>query len=244
MGVLAAGMLLLGTACKKEQPAAIFPASLTLVNGLSDNTSYLTVYFGSTQPKYYARLMYIGSGSYFGYATGETNLPVTLFRNNDTLQPNKPFLKTSLPLEAGGIYTYFVYGSTSDVKQKTVKEQLPSRSLSDSVANLRVINLFDNRPIDVVELEPVEETLVANLAYEALSDFIKVPANLSVQNFRFEVRDHATGATLTTMSDVNVYPGTTTLNTGWLFKARTMVVTGTWTSESVFSARAKSIGHY
>jgi hypothetical protein len=112
------------------------------------------------------------------------------------------------------------------------------------VANLRIINLFDNRPIDVVQLEPVPGTMVTNLAYEQLSGFIKVPVNASVNNFRFEVKDHATGVTLTTLSEINIYPGSTTLSTQWLFKARTMLVTGTWTAEGVFSARAKSIGHY
>jgi hypothetical protein len=243
-GLLAGGMLMFGTSCKKEVPGELFPASLTIVNGVNDNTSFLTVYFGNSQPKFYGRLTYISSGSSYDYATDKMEQPVTLFRNHDTLQPNKPFLKTSLKLEPGGIFTQFVYGSPTQVKQKTVKETLPSRSLNDSVANLRIINLFDNRPIDVVQLEPVPGTMVTNLAYEQLSGFMKVPVNASVNNFRFEVKDHATGVTLTTLSEINIYPGSATPSTQWLFKARTMLVTGTWTTEGVFSARAKSIGHF
>jgi hypothetical protein len=244
VGLLAGGMLISGASCKKESREEIFPASLTIVNGINDNSSFLSAYFGSSQPKYYNRLTYISTGSSFDYATDKMDQPLTLFRNYDTLQPSNPFLKTTLKLEPGGIFTHFVYGSPAKVQQKTVKEQLPSRSLNDSVANLRIINLFDNRPIDVVQLEPVPGIMISNLAYEQLSGFIKVPVNASVNNFRFEVRDHATGVTLTTMSEINIYPGTTTLNTQWLFKARTMLVTGTWTSESVFSARVKSIGHF
>jgi len=243
-GILVAGILISGTSCKKELREEIFPASLSIVNGINDNTSFLTVYFGNSQPKIYGRLSYIYNGTSFDYATDKINQPVTLFRNNDTLQPNNPFLKTNLQLEPGGIYTHFVYGSPAKVKQKTVKENLPARSLSDSVVNLRIINLFDNRPIDVLQLEPVPGTMVSNLAYEELSGFIKVPVNASVKNFRFEVKDHATGVTLTTMSEVNIYPGSTTQNAQWLFKARTMLVTGTWTSGSTFSAVAKSIGHF
>lgn len=243
-GLLAGVMLLPGIACKKELPAEIFPASLTIVNGINDNSSILTAYFGETQPQIYGRLAYIGNGSYFSYATDQMDLPVTLFKNYDTLQPDKPFLKTRLELEQGGIFTQFVYGSPTQVKQKLVKEQLPSRSLNDSVVNLRIINLIDNRTIDVVALEPAAGPMVSDLAYEQLSDFIKIPANMAVKNFRFEVRDHVTGATLTNLSEINVYPGTTTLNTQWLFKARTMVVTGTWSSEGNFSVQAKSIGHF
>ncbi|MCW3464767.1 hypothetical protein [Chitinophaga nivalis] len=242
--VLAGGMLMFSTSCKKELPQAIFPASLTIVNGVNDNTSFLTAYFGNAQPKYYNRLSYIGSGNSYDYATDKMEQPVTLFRNNDTLQPGKFFLKTSLQLEPGGIFTQFVYGSPTQVKQKTIKEQLPPRSLHDSVAHLRIINLFDNRSIDVVQLEPVAVTMVTNLAYEQLSDFIKVPVNASVKNFRFAVKDHATGVALDTLSEINISPGSTTLSVQWLFKARTMLVTGTWTNASVFSARAKSIGHF
>jgi hypothetical protein len=242
--VLAGGILILGISCKKEFPAEIFPASLTIVNGINDTTSFLLAYFGNSQPKFYNGLTYISNGSFHEYGTDKMDQPLTLFRNYDTLQPSKAFLKTSLKLEAGGIFTHFVYGSPTDVKQKTVKEQLPSRSLSDSVANLRIINLFDNRPIDVVQLEPVPGTMVANLAYEQLTDFIKVPVNASVMNFRFEVRDHATGVKLATLSEPNIIAGSTTMNTSWLFKARTMVVTGKWTAEGDFLARAKSIGHF
>ncbi|MEI3800507.1 MULTISPECIES: hypothetical protein [unclassified Chitinophaga] len=242
--LLAGGLLIAGTSCKKESREEIFPASLTIVNGVNDNTSFLLAYFGNSQPKYYSRLSYIVSGSSFDYATDKMNQTVTLFRNYDTLQPNNPFLKTTLQLDPGGIYTHFVYGSPAKVQQKTVKEQLPSRSLTDSVVNLRIINLFDNRPIDVVQLKPVPGTMVTNLDYEQLTGFIKVPVTASVDSFRFEVRDHATGVTLTTLSDVNITPGSPTPNTLWLFKARTMLVTGTWTTAGVFSARAKTIGHF
>lgn len=242
--LLAGGILIFGTSCKKQLPAEIFPASLTIVNGINDTTSFLTAYFGNSQPKFYNRLAYISNGYSLDYATDKMDQPLTLYRNNDTLQPNKAFLHTNLKLEPGGIFTHFVYGSPTDVKQKTIKEQLPARSATDSVANLRIINLFDNRPIDVVQLEPVPGTMVTNLAYEQLTGFIKVPVNAAVINFRFEVRDHATGVRLATLSEVNIFPGSTTVSTSWLFKARTMVVTGNWTAESVFLARVKSIGHY
>jgi hypothetical protein len=220
--VLAGGILISGASCKKEFPAEIFPASLTIVNGINDNTSFLSAYFGNSQPKFYNILAYISNGSSLDYGTNKMDQPLTLFINYDTLQPNKAFLKTSLKLEPGGIFTHFIYGSPTGVKQKTVKEQLPSRSLTDSVANLRIINLFDNRPIDVVQLEPVPGTMVANLPYEQLTDFIKVPVNASVMNFRFEVRDHATGVKLATMTEQNIFPGSVTMNSAWLFKARSL----------------------
>lgn len=240
--VFAGMMLILATSCKKEQRPEIYPASLTIVNGINDTLSVLSAYFGKTQPALYGKLAFINNCSSFDYATDKMDQPVTLYRNYDTL--NAPFVKTSLQLEAGGIFTHFVYGSPGKVKQKTVKEQLPHHSVNDSVAYLRVINLFENRSVDVVQLEPVAETMVSDLAYEALSDFKKVPVNVSVKKFRFEVRDHATGTVLATMTETNSPPGSTVQNTMWLFRPRTMIVTGTWTAEGNFVAKAKSIGHF
>ncbi len=243
-GVWAACVMPVFSACKKEGPAEVYPASFTIVNAVNDNSSYLRTYFGETQPKIYARLASIINGRSLDYATDKMNLPVRLYRNDDTLKSDQPFLQNRLTLEPGGIFTHFVYGSPARVQQKTVKEKLPSRSLNDSVVNLRIINLFENRAVDVIQLEPVPGTMVTNLAYEQLSDFMKVPANASVKNFRFEIKDHATGATLATMSETNIYPGTIIPNAAWLFKARTMLVTGTWTGAGNFSARATSIGHF
>jgi hypothetical protein len=232
------------SACKKEQRPELYPASLTIANGIADNSSFVNVYFGDTRPKVYVRLAYVYSGGYFNYATNKTDQPIRMFRNNDTLSFEKPFAQTRLALEPGGIYTHFIYGSPGQVKQKTVKENLPSRSVSDSVLNLRIINLFENRPIDVVQLEPVAGPFVTNLAYEQLSDFIKVPANTAVKNFRFEIKDHATGATLTTFTQINMLPGVITPDVYWLFRARTMLVTGTWAGAGNFSIAAKTIGHF
>lgn len=242
--LLAGCMISMLASCKKHQREEVFPASLTVVNGLNDQTSFLTAYFGEGQPRIYARLAYIGNGAAFEYGTNKTEQPVRLYRNHDTLHIDKPFVQSRLQLEPGSIYTHFVYGAPAAVKQKTVKDQIPSRSAHDSVANLRFINLFENRAIDVVQLEPEARTMASNLAYEQLTDFMKVPVTASVQQFRFELKDHATGATLATLTETNLFPGTTLPNVAWLFKARTMVITGTWTGVGNFSARATTIGHY
>ncbi len=192
--------------CKKQQREEKFPASVSVVNGINDNSSFLSAYFGESQPRIYARLAYIKHGDVFEYATDKTDMPLRLFRNYDTLHADKPFLQTRLPLEAGGIYTHFIYGSPGKVMQKTVKEQIPPRSMSDSTVNLRIINLFDNRAIDVIQLEPEAKTMASNLAYDQLTSFMKVPVNASVASFRFEVRDHASGALIATYSNRTFFP--------------------------------------
>lgn len=242
--LLAAVIVSLFSACKKYGPAEIYPASLSIVNGLNDNTSFFNVYYGDTRPKAYIRLAYVTTGGVFETATNKTDQSIRLFRNYDTLSFEKPFLQNRLALEPGGIYTHFVYGSPAQAKQKTVKEKLPARSVSDSVVNLRFVNFFTERSIDVVQLEPAAGTIVSNLAYEQLTDFIKVPAATSVNNFVFEIRDHATGTVLTAFSEVNMLAGSSIPNVDWLFKARSMLVTGIWTDVGNFSIAAKTIGHY
>lgn len=243
-GVLAGCVMGFFTSCKKQMPPEIFPSSLTIVNAVNDNSSFLTVYYGETQPKIYALLSFIKNGDYYDFVTGKTSQPITVYRNNDTLHTSSPFVKNRLDLEPGGIYTHFIYGSPAKPLQKTIKEQLPARSLNDSVAHLRIANFFDNRSVDVIQLEPVPGTMVSNLAYEQVSGFIKVPVTRSVQNFRFEIKDHATGETLTTLTETNLYPGTVVPNVAWLFKARTMLVKGTWTGPGNFAANATTVGHY
>ncbi|RXK86572.1 hypothetical protein [Filimonas effusa] len=232
------------TACKKEMPEEIFPASLTLVNAINDNASFLNFYFGETEPKSYGRLVYAKSGESFDYVTNKMDQPVSLFRNYDTSSLSKRILQTRVQLESGGIFTHFIYGSPSNIQQKTIKENLPSRSVNDSVVNLRIINLFENRAIDVEQLEPLATTMASNIAYEQLTGFIKIPVTASVQQFRFAVKDHATGATLATFTEGNILPGATTPNLQWLFKARTMLVTGTWGNAGSYSAKITTIGHF
>lgn len=225
-------------------PEEIFPASLTIVNAVNDNASFLTLYFGETEPKVYGRLAYARSGMAYDYVTDKMDQPVSFFRNYDTASFSKHILQTRLKLEPGGVFTHFVYGSPTNIQQKTIKENLPPRSLNDSVTNLRIINLFANRTIDVEQVEPVATTIASNLAYEQLTGFIKVPATASVPNFRFVVKDHATGAVITTLTETNIFPGATFPNAQWLFKARTMLVTGTWTNAGDYDARATTIGHF
>lgn len=245
LGILVVGCAALGlVSCKKEMREEIYPASLTIVNAVNDNSSFFSAYFGETRPKIFNRLAYIKSGDAMEYGTNKTTQPVRIFRNYDTMNFDRPFLQTQVNLEPGGIFTHFIYGSTAKPLQKTIKENLPARSINDSVVNLRIINLFDTRPVDVVQIEPVAGTMVSDLAYEQLSDFIKVPANAAVGSFRFEVRDHATGVVIASIAETNILPGTRTPNPQWLFKARTMLVTGTWTGSGNFNARATTIGHF
>ncbi|QEC42143.1 hypothetical protein [Pseudobacter ginsenosidimutans] len=241
--LLTGSVLLTFSACKKVLKEEIFPASLTVVNAINDNTSFIRAYFGETNPKIYDRLPSIDNGKSWDYATNKTDQPLTVFLNNDTLNKDEPLIKTRLSLESAGIYTHFIYGSPTQVKEKTTKDDLPRRSQQDSSAQLRIINLYESRAIDVVQLEPAGGTIVSDLKYEQLSAFIRVPIDRNFQEFRFQIKDHETGSTLAILIDVNMnWDGA--LNSNWLFKARTMVVNGKWTGTGNSSAKVTTIGHF
>jgi hypothetical protein len=241
--LLIGSVLLTFSACKKVLKEEIFPASLTVVNAINDNTSFMRVYFGETNPKIYNRLASIDNGKSWDYATNKTDQPLTVFLNNDTLNKDEPLIKTRLSLESAGIYTHFIYGSPTQVKEKTIKEDLPQRSLQDSSAQLRIINLYENSAIDVVQLEPAGGTIVSDLKYEQLSAFIRVPIDRNFKQFRFQIKDHETGSILAILVDDNTdFYGA--FNPNWLFKTRTMLVNGKWTGAGNSSATVTTIGHF
>lgn len=240
--LLIGSALFIFSACKKDSREEIFPASLTVVNAIDDASSFMTVYFGETTPKYYINLAFIENGKSLDYATNKTNQRLMVFLNHDTLN-KAPITTTRLSVESAGIYTHFIYGNPTQLKEKTIKENLPQRSLQDSAAQLRIINLYHNRSIDVIQLQPAGGTIVSDLKYEQLSAFISVPINGSFEKFQFQINDHETGDMLGLLEEYNLFGGGS-FNTNWLFKPRTMIVSGMWAGAGSSSAKVSTIGHF
>lgn len=241
---MVACFLLVFTSCKKEVRVAQYPASVTFVNGLNDNSSSIRYYFGEGSPKYFKTLVQTSSGFSHQYGTEKTDLPVQMFFNADTLQKEKPGISNRLRLESGSIYTHFVYGSITGVKEKTVRENIPGYSAKDSVTNIRIINLFENRSVDVLLIEPDPKTIATDLKYEALTDFLRIRCTGNVPYYTFQVKDHATGTLLTTFTRTNAPAGTTIASGDWLFRSKTLMVTGKWNSVSDFNAKSGTISHF
>jgi hypothetical protein len=243
--LLAGCFVCLLVSCKKYVTERQFPASLTIVNAINDNSSMLSPYFGEDRPKFFFKLIRLNSGYSYQYGTEKTDQSLKLFLNNDTLPKDRPILEERIKLEAGEIYTHFIYGSLNQLKEKTIKESIPGFSMNDSVTNLRVINLFENRSIDVVQIEPTIQTIASNLKYEELTDFIRIPFTSTVISFRFEIRDHITGTVLTSFyAPAPNIPGLQIAFRDWLYRSRTLTVTGKWNDASSFTAKVSDVRHF
>jgi hypothetical protein len=243
--LLAGCFICLFVSCKKYAIEKQFPASLTIVNAINDNSSVLSPYFGEDRPKVFLKLIRLNSGYSYQYGTEKTDQPLKLFLNNDTLPKDRPIVDERIKLEAGEIYTHFIYGSATLPKEKTIKESIPGYSMYDSVTNLRIINLFENRSIDIVQIEPTIQTLASNLKYEELTGFIRLPFTSAVTNLQFEIRDHVTGIVLTSFyaPDPNI-PGLQIALRDWLYRSNTLTVTGKWNDASSFNAKAAQVRHF
>lgn len=243
--VCAACTICLLTSCKKYVREEQYPASLTIVNALNDNTTPFYIYFGEDRPKLFLKLQRLYSGNFLQYGTEKREQPVSLFLNADTLAKDQPAITNRLPLEEAGIYTHFIYGGAGQFKTKTVKENIPGFSMYDSVTNLRVVNFFENRSIDVIQILPTVKTLATDVKYEEITSFQKLPFTNAVTNFRFEIRDHATGTVLTTFYSPRIdIPGSEIPRSEWLYRSRTLSVSGKWNNTSSFNAAVAAVNHF
>lgn len=241
--VLVGGLLLTLVSCKKYAREEKFPASVTFVNAINDNTSTLYPYFGEGRPKAFSFINKRTNGSGWQYGTNKTELFLKYFLNNDTLPKDLPVFEKKLNLESGEVYTHFLYGSIGQLKDKMIREAIPGFSMKDSVTNVRFINLFENRAVDVVQTAPVAETLASDLKYEELTAFIRIPCTVAVMNYRFEIKDHATGTLLSTLSATN-NSGNNIVSSDWLYRSKTLTVMGKWSSTTSFAAKVATVRHF
>lgn len=229
--------------CKKETMKEIYPASITFVNAVNDNTSGFYGFFKEGEPEEFAKLKRIVNNNYFHYATKYADPSIKFYINSDTLAKDKPALTPRLHVEAGGIYTHFIYGSKEQLKEKTIHESIPGYSRADSVTNVRMINLFEDRSIDIELLQPYAQILATDLKYEQLTGFIKLPCDKSVTAYQFQFRDHLTGNVLATFS--NSISGPSADNrTQWIYRSTTLTLSGQWIDENTSNPQIFTVWHF
>lgn len=225
-------------ACKKEGRLEQYPLSISFYNGLNDgNTSLLTA-FGSQRPALFSSVYNLYNGTAREYVTLKESLQLQFYKSPDTLQKDNPMIFRTLQLNNKDVYSYLIYGSTANVKEKLIKETIPGYSMYDSVTHFRFINLFENRAIDVELTAPEVKTLATNLTYEDMTQFIKLKIDDSGTQYSIEFKDHATGVLLATKTIDAQFIGTL------LFKSNSHILNGTWQSETVFKATVGQIKHF
>lgn len=230
-------------ACKKEGRLEQYPLSISFYNGLNDGDTKLLTAFGEERPTLFNSVFNLSNGSAREYVTLKESLQLQFYKFPDTMQKDNPIISRTLQLKNQDIYSYLIYGSAMNVKEQLIKETIPGYSMYDSVSHFRFINLFENRTVDVLLTAPEVKTLATNLAYEDMTQFIKMKSNTDVAAFTIEFKDHVTGVLLATKTIVNKSNNNAFMS-NVLFKSNSHILNGTWQSETMFHATVGQMQHF
>lgn len=203
-------LLLLITACRKNDIDPEGAASLTIVNSVKGTTSLVTNFSGTEAlPNYYLnakQLMYNSFDPSYQLGAYKGKQKIALYNYPDTLLKDKPLLQLELDLPAGSIHSLFVTGTVAAPDTLFIEEHPPYRSISDSTTGIRFMNLVPGSSGVSVNLVGQANGSEANrLRYKDATAFKSYAATSNVYSYTFEFRDATTGALLAsyTAEDIN-----------------------------------------
>ena len=216
------------SACKKEKEAGMQLAAINVVNTSLDlpsikiNPSTKAIYWRliTDQVNYGSNRFYYapqGMATFKGVAgTDTTNL---LLNSNFSL--------------TGKIYTLYLLGNATAVEPMLVEESnfpyirmdQPKAPSTDSVTNVRFVNLSANSPILKINIQGSSSNEFSNLSYKTISNWKAYPNKIaSGTNYVFEVRNASTNDLLLTYSF--------SANSNNLFRGLALVIKGNFSTSS------------
>jgi hypothetical protein len=214
-------------ACKKINFEGS-PGVLAIFNSLDNQVNLYTNFSGSQDFQY--RTAKLIQNNQFQPNQNRITLnknpqSLALYASTDTLPKDAPVLNLELDINAGDIYSLFVYGSKEDAKHLLLKESIPGVLEKDSLTWVRFINLSGYPHISLNIAGNTPGSLVSDLPFEQNTAFIHLDANHAVNNYVFEVRDKNTGDLLFAYSTdkINDYKN---LFNPWFNKPNTLVFAG------------------
>lgn len=203
-------LLLLITACRKNDIDPEGAASLTIVNSVKGTTSLVTNFSGANSlPNYYInakQLVYNSFDPSYQFGAYKGKQKIALYNYPDTLLKDKPLLQLELDLPAGSIHSLFVTGTIAMPDTLFMEDHPPHHPVSDSTTGIRFINLVPGSPGVSVNLAgQVNGSETSLLRYKQVSAFKSYAATSNVYSYTFEFRDAATGVLLAsyTAEDIN-----------------------------------------
>lgn len=197
---IAALSLAADIACQKVKyvPA---PASITVVHAMAGGSAIVPKFGGDTAGRYYIgptggnTMVQVGYGTSQLYSRVAGTNPLLVVPITDTVFK---IFNGSMTLQSGGIYTFFLSGDTAHADTMLVADNIPY--YSDSSSGVRFINLATGGKSLTVNLtsDPTH-TPIMTLGYRQISGFTKYAATIAAGgSYSFDVRDQATGDSLTT----------------------------------------------
>ncbi|QEC43960.1 DUF4397 domain-containing protein [Pseudobacter ginsenosidimutans] len=220
-------ILLITSSCKKNRFDGN-PATVQVFNAMDDGISFYT-YLGNKRPALFKTSLEIRNKSY----EQKNNLlyissfpqQIDFYAKPDTMPHDQPALSMLAELKDGAMYSLFIHGEKSAPAFSLFQDIIPAINWQDSTSHIRIANFSESQAISVNIKGEAEGSLVQNLPYKSLSDFIERSAGKSVAGYEFEIRNQATGELLASYATSGLYPLDGTPNL-WLGKSNTLVFTG------------------
>jgi len=185
------------TACKKDSQEIKLTSTVNVINaavdipGVKVNTSGGNIAFSTiTQIAY-------GAGQ-LNYVP-RTSTPVLIVKASDS---TASLVNSTINFQ-GQVYSMYLVGQTPTIENFLVEEtnfpfirQDVIQPSSDSVVNVRFVNLSPNSVPIKVKINGATVNEVDNLPYKSISTWKAYTAKLATTNYSFQVRDAVTDALL------------------------------------------------
>jgi len=195
-------ILIIGyTSCKKSDSLYPKNVSINIINAVI-NSSAFKFNFSEREVNYLnvSEQVPFGTNRFYYSVSGIVKMEVISVSDQ-----NKIILSKALTLDKDS-YSLFLTGTSPNIDTVLISDKLPfirtdvSKPLSsDSVVNIRFVNLSPNSPALKVKIRNNSENEVENLKYKDVGDWKSYPnkANAAT-NYVFEIRDASTDTILST----------------------------------------------
>ncbi|MBO9633202.1 MAG: hypothetical protein J7578_08790 [Chitinophagaceae bacterium] len=223
-------LTLLLNACSKRELNAGNPATIQVFNALNDGTG---VYINLTdaRPEIFKTNRLLNSNTFVvtsnRFYLNASPQPIQFYSRLDTLAKDIPILTGNLEYQNGSIYSLFIYGSKSTAQYIWHQDVIPPLGMGDSVTNIRFANFSEDQAISVNLKGQPAGSFIQQVQLRSFSDFVKLPANITIAKYEFEIRDLSTGGLIASYvaDKVNDFTGNTG-NNAWYNKSNTLVLVG------------------
>ena len=224
-------VILMFTACSKEEPFVGSPSTVQLFNALDDGTE-LYVDLSGRRPMEFNTALRITNKQYYDVRTNSIYIkqpqqPLELWSTSDTSTHDSPLISANLELEEKSFYSMFVFGNKTAAEFLLHKDEIPALKANDSVTFFRFANFGNARPISVnLKGEPAG-SFIQSLPYKGIGEFTEMNARTAVGQYEFEIRDQASEELLAVfIADNFGYNNGSVVINKWYNRSNTLVLTG------------------
>jgi hypothetical protein len=209
-------------ACSKQKTPEESPATIMLFNALEDGIT-IRANLSGQHPIQYNTALLLPPRNHTKIHSKQAVQPFAFYASADTMPKDEPVWSGDLTLQSGNIYSLFLYSGAQQAEALLLEEKLPGFS-KDSVTYVRFANMSNGQPVSANIQGKPHGSLISQLDFKSVSAFIPLPADMSVSNYVFEIRDATTEALLAayTANSIGDY---SSIN-NFLHKPMTLVLTG------------------